>query len=275
MSCSSNVLARKCDHRAELINNNAFLGSDYYMGAGNTEQSLKTLIKCPYKYVLFPIGESITVLRYISFDYNRWEGMHPILVGGFIYPNQAHTRNQNKPVWKYTEGISMNPDQGGWHGKFYKDVWKHSNIASFAPIRHSFESKDVVCTQIEFANFSHLILYLNKYEHYMKLRNEDNQKTGEFVHFSPFPIPIELFMLNEYNINITPFNKYSILTNINGTSQSDNHPWKLKTLCCFFLKNYYTEHMNKLKGVLPTRLFNQLQCTQFASQTWAYRWRKV
>jgi hypothetical protein len=268
------MLVKKCDHRAELICNMGNLGVAYSKSSINTKQLLQNQIKTLYKYILFPLGENLSAFKYLSLEYIRWEGMCTVVVGGCIHLNQSNTISRYDYRRRYSEGISFNPESLG-HYEFYKDVWKQSDIVTFTPNRYSFETTytESVITQLEFTDFSHMILYLGKYEYYMKLRNEHNQKVKESWNSFPFPIPGEQFMSDTYNVNISPFNKYSniyidipVMIANNDHSVASYLPWSvaqtwtLKKLCWFFLKSYYEDRMCILFDRIPRHFIDQLQC---------------
>jgi hypothetical protein len=281
MTSASSTLVKKCDHRAEIINNAGYLGTDFYnrrKADKSTRRLLKNHIQTPYKYILFPKKDrKVIEWRYLSLHYDDWDGMHPELVGGCIYINQTYTGDPEKSVRRYSEGISVHPNEPMQHSDFYKDVWKNLDNAWFAPITHSFENYEA--TRLEFGDFSHLISYLSKYEYYFKLKNEHDQVHGHRCsqHMIEFNINthIELFVsrADTYTVELTPFNKYStIISNIgidsSLTNSDDNmspvsQPWTLKKLCWFFLKNYYEDHIRVLKNVLPPRLLHPLSCIKF------------
>jgi hypothetical protein len=294
MTSSYNTLVNKCDHRAEIINNIGYLGTDFYNGrkaAKSTKRLLKNHIKTPYKYILVPTKDHMVIeWRYLSLNYDSLDGMHPVLVGGCIYINQSYTGDPDKTVRQYSDGISVHPNEPTWHADFYNDVWSKLYNARFAPVSHSFENYE--STRLEFATFSHLILYLRKYEYYLKLKNEHKRVRRSCCsqHTIQFHEHIQLFISkpDRYTVTITPFNKYSTFSNIGidssltivnaGPSDSNvmpqpvAQPWTLKKLSWFFLKNYYEKPNSVLKDVLPPRFLYQLRCIKFERYfvKWSY-----
>jgi hypothetical protein len=272
---------KKCNHRAEIISNVGYLGVDFYNGR-KADKSLQRLlhnhIKNRYQYILFPNKDGSIELRYLSINYTYEDGIYTIYVGVCIHINQSHTGDPKKPKWHYSENISIQPIgfSSGYHIKFYKDVWKNLDNVRFAPIRYSFGEEDTICKQItlEFVNFSSMILYLSKYEYYMKLQHQHHRvKKCLCWHHSScieFTVHSERFMSETYAVNITPFNKYFTQLNINIDSSltiSDvspqAQPWTLKKLCWFFVKNYYKNRYKIVNDALPSRFVYQLRCIEF------------
>jgi hypothetical protein len=277
-------MGKHYDHRAELICNVGNIGSDWFLTNHlPTRNFLLNRIKSLYKYILFPLSTNEIKLAYLSVKYCRWRrGYYDELVGEHIRPNQTHSISKDptihywldKLVYHYSEGISILSDESGRHEYFYKNVWKQNTSVWFAPIKYSFKSEcdNVYWTELEFSNFSHLMLYLGKCEYYCQLVNVYKQKYDFDIYYvSNFPMSLELFMSDTFNVNITAHNKYSKSPNIGIDSSPTldskvlpiSQPWALKMLCWFFLKYYYPQRNNVWYNILPKRLYDQLKCIEF------------
>jgi hypothetical protein len=258
---------KKSNHKSDIINNAGYLGVDFDTGScADIRRFLTNGIRIPYKYILFPIRDQVFAWRYLSRNYTNSNGMYVNIVGGYIYTDQRKIKCQRYKALKggYSDAITILPNELTSHQLFYQNIWKQNESVWFAPIRHCFVPDETTCVHLDFTNLSHLMLYLSKYEYYIKLLNEHKEKIHS-TNLHCFHVPIELFMSDTFSVNITPFCKYSELSNISIDS-SPKAPWTLKTLSWFYLKNYYayeTSSSNTLKNVLPTRFFNQLQCIEF------------